>query len=365
MTLAKFPQKTGFYKTLKLRVDEYFAQEKLHYHGNWQIFLKTGIILTGYITCYISLVFFTHNIWAALFIGFLLSQFYVMIGFNIQHDANHNSYSKHSWLNKLGSLSLDFVGGSSELWKQAHNFLHHTYTNIDNIDADMETLSLLRLNPHQEWKPWHRFQHLYFVFVYAILLFYWIYLSDFQKLISGKIGDYKLPNLGYKRLTILFSFKAFYIFYALILPCFFHPIYHVIIANLLILGMVGFNLSIIFNLAHIMNKNEFPITQGQYLQDEWAIHQVKTTANFATNNWFLTWYLGGLNFQIEHHIFPRMSHIHYPNIHHIVKKTCEEFNIDYINYGTIGEAVIEHINYLQMLGKSELAVNNQQLTVSN
>lgn len=358
MTLAKFPQKTGFYKTLKLRVDEYFSQEKLHYHGNWQIFLKTGIVLTGYIICYISLVFFTHNIWTALLIGFLLSQFYVMIGFNIQHDANHNSYSNHSWLNKLGSLSLDFVGGSSVLWKQAHNFLHHTYTNVDNIDADMETLSLLRLNPHQEWKPWHRFQHLYFVFVYAILLFYWIYLSDFQKLITGKIGDYKLPNLGYKRLTVLFSFKAFYIFYALILPCFFHPIFHVIIANLLILGMVGFNLSIIFNLAHIMNENEFPILEGQYLQDEWAIHQVKTTANFATNNWFLTWYLGGLNFQIEHHIFPRMSHIHYPNIHRIVKKTCQEFNIDYINYGTIWQAVIEHINYLQKLGKSQLTVSN-------
>jgi linoleoyl-CoA desaturase len=122
--------------------------------------------------------------------------------------------------------------------------------------------------------------------------------------------------------------------------------------------MVGFNLSIIFNLAHIMNGNEFPILEGQYLQDEWAIHQVKTTANFATNNWFLTWYLGGLNFQIEHHIFPRMSHIHYPNIHRIVKETCQEFNIDYINYSTIWQAVIEHINYLQKLGKSQLTASN-------
>jgi linoleoyl-CoA desaturase len=353
MTLVKFPHKVGFYQTLKKRVDIHLAKTGLHHQGNSELFIKSAIILTGYISCYIALVFFTSNIWSALLIGFLLSQFYVMIGFNIQHDANHNSYSKYPLINKIFGFSLDLLGASSELWRQAHNFLHHTYTNIDNIDSDMETFSLLRLNPHQERKPWHRFQHLYFIFIYSLLSFHWIYLSDFQKLITGKIGNYKLSKISFNKVFLLITFKIIYIFYSLILPCFVYPISYVLIANFLILALAGFNLSIVFNLAHITENNEFPLYNDKYcIQDEWAIHQIKTTANFAINNSFLTWYLGGLNYQIEHHIFPRISHIHYPKISKIVEQTCQEFNLEYFHYPTIQSAIAGHIQHLKNLNKN-------------
>ncbi len=356
MTLVKFPHKVGFYQTLKRRVDSHLAQTQLHHQGDGKLFIKSAIIFTGYIACYIALVFFCTNIWSVLLIGFLVSQFYVMIGFNIQHDANHNSYSKYPLLNKIFGFSLDFLGASSELWRQAHNLLHHTYTNIDDVDADMETLSLLRLNPHQEWKPWHRFQHLYFMFIYGILSFYWIYLSDFQKLVTKKIGNYKLSKISLHKLSLLISFKVIYIFYSVVLPCFFHPVLHVLIANFVILAMTGFNLSIVFNLAHITEKNQFPLYDQDFCaEDEWAIHQIKTTANFAMDNILWTWYLGGLNYQIEHHIFPRISHVHYPKISAIVEQTCQDFNLEYVKYPSFSSAIARHIGHLKNLGKPELA----------
>lgn len=315
------------------------------------MYLKAAVIVGGYIGTYIALVFFCSHWLLAVVLGFLLSQFYVLVGFNIQHDGTHESFSSHKAINRLAGLGLDFLGASSTLWKHRHNFIHHTYTNITHVDDDLETMGILRLSPHQEWKPWHRFQHLYFPGVYGILSAYWIYFSDFQKLAAGKLGNYELPRLSPQELITFFGARIFYVGYSVVLPCFFHPLWQVALANFLILFVVGMNLSLVFNLAHVMGVNDFPMPENGDMENEWAVHQVLTSANFAPQNPWVSWYTGGLNCQIEHHLFPTICHIHYPRLQKIVQQTCAEFGIRYMAYPTVAEAVVQHIDFLKQLGQ--------------
>jgi linoleoyl-CoA desaturase len=94
-----------------------------------------------------------------------------------------------------------------------------------------------------------------------------------------------------------------------------------------------------------------PNVQTGKVEDEWAVHQLKTTANFATKSKFVSWFTGGLNFQIEHHLFPHISHIHYPAISEIVKDVCKEYNIHYIEYPKVRLAVASHVAHLREMGR--------------
>jgi linoleoyl-CoA desaturase len=92
-----------------------------------------------------------------------------------------------------------------------------------------------------------------------------------------------------------------------------------------------------------------PNEKGE-IENEWAIHQMQTTADFGHDNKLLTWYAGGLTHQIEHHVFPDICHIHYPKIAHIVKQTAEEFGVPY-NYNTgYFSALRSHIKMLKKFG---------------
>ncbi|WP_017711555.1 fatty acid desaturase family protein [Prochlorothrix hollandica] len=314
---------------------------------------KAAIILGGYIASYVALVFFCSNLWLAIALGFVLSQFYVMVGFGIQHDGTHESFSRHKWVNRLAGMGLDFLGASSTMWKYRHNFVHHTYTNIAHVDDDLETLNILRLSPHHDWKPWHRFQHLYCFLVYGILAVFWIYVSDFQKLQSGKLGKYNIPDFSVADKVVLFGGRILFISYSMILPSFFHPFWQVVVANALILMVVGINLSLVFNLAHVTGDNEYPQPENGEIENEWAIHQVVTAANFAAHNPWVSWYTGGLNCQIEHHLFPTICHIHYPRLCKIVEQTCGEFGVPYVSYPTVMEALACHLQFLKDLGQPD------------
>jgi linoleoyl-CoA desaturase len=116
----------------------------------------------------------------------------------------------------------------------------------------------------------------------------------------------------------------------------------------------GLTISVVFQLAHMVEDTEFPSPDivTNKINNEWAIHQVSTTANFATKNKLVSWLLGGLNFQVEHHLFPRISHIHYPKINQFVKETCQEFNIAYHEYPTMLKAFGSHLAHIKKLGVS-------------
>jgi linoleoyl-CoA desaturase len=358
MKKISFPARGEFNKTLKNRVDQYFSDHNLAKTGNWRMFLKTTLVLAWLIVSYLLLVFFSASLVMAIITAFAVAQGFVLVGFNIMHDGNHDSYSKNKKLNRVMGFTLDLIGGSNMLWRQKHNILHHTYTNIDEVDDDLFTGGLLRLSPEQKRCSWHRFQHLYAFPVYSLLTLSWMTFSDFKKFFSGRIGDYSLHKPSVSEATLFFLTKIFYFGYMLVLPMFFHPVLHVLLAFVGIHLVLGFTLSIVFQLAHTIEGNTFPKPDevSGNIENEWAIHQVETTVDFAPLNKLAAWYLGGLNFQIEHHLFSKICHIHYPALSKIVEKTCREFSVSYISYPTVRSAVAAHYRFLKMLGKKPAVV---------
>jgi linoleoyl-CoA desaturase len=85
----------------------------------------------------------------------------------------------------------------------------------------------------------------------------------------------------------------------------------------------------------------------------WAVHQVETTVDFARGSRVLTWLLGGLNFQIEHHLFPRMCHVNYPAIAPVVEQTCRDYGVDYKQNATLCSALRSHYRWLRAMGRSD------------
>jgi linoleoyl-CoA desaturase len=354
MSKVSFPSRGEFNKTLQIRVEQYFAERGISKFGNWRMLLKTAIILTWMVVSYVLLVFFSTSLVMAVITAFAVSQGFVLIGFNIMHDGNHGSYSRSRRINRVMGFTLDLIGGSNLLWRQKHNILHHTYTNIDELDDDLYTSGWLRLSPNQRWRPWHRFQHLYAIPLYSFLTLSWISYSDFKRFFARRIGEYDLPKVSVRDANLFFVTKIFYFGYTIVLPLFFHPLLYVLGAFVVIHLVLGFTLSIVFQLAHSLEGNTFPSpdTATGHIDNEWAIHQVETTANFARQNRIVTWYLGCLNFQIEHHLFPQICHIHYPEISRIVEESCRAFSVLYVNYPTARSAIAAHFRFLTTLGRN-------------
>lgn len=347
-----FSARGDFRKVISRRVEEYFQEYNLKPTGNWRLYVKSAVILTWLVGSYIALVFFADSLLTAVLAAFAVAQGFILVGLNIMHDGNHGSYSASKRVNRIMGFTLDLAGGSNLIWRQKHNIIHHTYTNIDGVDEDLHTGGILRLSPNQEKRRWHRFQHLYAVLAYGFLTLTWVLTNDVRKLIAGRILDYRLPRASRSDLAVLFLGKGFYLGYMIVLPLFLHSFWHVAVAFLGMHIVQGVTLSLVFQLAHAMGENEFPKPdpESRSIENEWAVHEVETTANFASTNKLATLYLGGLNFQIEHHLFPKVCHVHYPAIGKIVEKTCAEFSLPYISYPSVTSAIAAHFRFLRAMG---------------
>ena len=354
MTKIRFPARVAFHDAVKQRVEQYFVDRKLAKTGDWRMFVKTGVILTWVVVSYVILVFFSTSLVGAMLLMFALAQGFALAGFNIAHDGAHESYAKSKSINWLMGCMFDVLGGSQMLWRHKHNRLHHIYTNICGADEDIDPPhGLLRLSPHHPWYPWHRFQHHYAFVVYSFLTLAWVTIGDFRKFFSGHIGSYKLPKLSRVDVGFFFFAKLFYFGYMLVLPCYFHPWTHVLLAFVGVHLILGLTLSVAFQLAHTSEHNSFPTPDARtgLMPHAWARHEVETTANFAPHNPWVAWYLGGLNFQIEHHLFAHICHRHYPAISTIVAETCREYAITYVSYPTVRVALAGHYRFLKAMGR--------------
>jgi linoleoyl-CoA desaturase len=283
-------------------------------------------------------------------LGFILAS----IGFNIMHDACHGSYSSRKWVNDIMGLTLNACGGNTFIWKFKHNIVHHTYTNVDGVDDDIAKSPVMRMCASQKWVPAHRFQHIYMVPAYAISSFTWVLIMDFTKYFKRKVHNTTLQKMKLSDHIMFWISKALYIFFYIALPV------SVLGWGAWAIGFValhctlGLTLAIVFQLAHVVEHVEFEAAEGmdhKLIENEWAIHQVKTTANFAPGNKLVSWYVGGLNYQVEHHLFPRISHIHYPAISPIVEKTCKDFNLHYNTFPTMGASIVSHFRMMKQLGQ--------------
>ena len=344
---------TDFYSTLKSRVDNYFKENNLSDKANGAMILKTIILFALALFSYYIIVFAVLPAWVSVVVCIFLGMVMAGIGFSVQHDANHGGYSNNKKVNYWLGLSLNVLGGNAYIWKVKHNINHHTYTNIEGYDDDIAKHPVFRFSPQQDLKWFHKFQFLYWIPMYSLSSLVWVIYNDYEKYFKGKIVSTQMPPMDTKEKIVFWISKVVSLSISIFIPAYFVGWSHALIGFVLVHISLGYTLSLIFQLAHSIEEMEFPAPNDDNLiEEEWAIHQVRTTANFATKNKFLNWYVGGLNFQIEHHLFPRICHIHYTKISKIVEQTCKEFNLPYVNHPTFTGSYMSHVKHLYNLGRS-------------
>ncbi len=355
MATPKFSNvQESFHAELKRRINAYFEQKGKSPTGNWELFSKATILMVAFIGLYIHLVFFTPPVWIALVECALFGMVIAAIGFNIMHDGGHGSFSNNKTLNKLAAFSLNILGGNAFMWNVKHNVIHHAYTNVDGYDDDIDIQPWMRMSSTQPKYKFHKYQHYYFWVLYSLLYILWIFVLDYSKYFKKQIGLVPLKKMDLKDHITFWLSKMLNLALFVVIPIIMVGFKAWLIGFLLITVLTGFVISIVFQLAHTVEHTSFPVpdTNTGRLEDEWAIHQIKTTANFATHNKFVCWFVGGLNFQIEHHLFPKISHIHYPAISKIIKKACQDYGINYIEYPRVRYAVASHVNFLKRMGNA-------------
>jgi linoleoyl-CoA desaturase len=355
ITIPKFPAvKQSLHTELKKRVQEYFDHRGINATGNPKLFTKALVMVIGFVVVYIYLVAFTPVWYIGVAACIILGGFVAAIGFNVMHDGSHGSFSTNKWVNRVAASSISLLGANHFMWNMKHNMIHHSFTNVDGIDDDIEIGFLMRMAPTQKRYKVHRFQHFYFWVLYMLLYVFWIFFADYKKYFSQKIGSVPLKKMNRKDHLEFWGVKLYHAAVFILVPILCVGWLSWMIGFLTMSLVAGFVLSIVFQLAHTVEHTAFPIADidTHKLPDEFAAHQIKTTANFATRNKLVSWLVGGLNFQIEHHLFPKISHIHYPAISEIVRKVCVEYQLQYIEYPTMRKAVMAHVRFLRQMGRS-------------
>lgn len=346
----------GFQKTVHKRIKAYFEENNISRHANAAMVLKTIAMVSFYFIPY--LLFITgvvSNSWTILGLWGLMGIATAFAGVNIMHDANHGSYSRHLAVNSFIGHAFNIIGIFPAMWKLQHNVLHHTYTNVEGADDDIDAPPILRLSPHDPLKKIHKGQYIYAWFLYMLLTIMRTTSKEFSQISSySKKGLIKSKKKTIRYFVELGLWKVVYFGYLIVLPSFLLPqsLWFFIGCWIFMHLFTGFILSIIFQLAHVMPDCAYPLPdEAGKLDASWAVHQMHTTTNFATGNRFITWWFGGLNFQVEHHLLSHICHVHYPKIAPIVEQTAKEFGVPYYAQSTFGNALVSHGKMLYKLGR--------------
>ncbi len=354
----KFSTADEFHRALRRRVDRYFADTGRRPRDCPQMYVKTAIILGWLATSYTLLVFFSGPWWLALPLAISLGLAMAAVGFSIQHDGGHQAYSKRPWINRLMARALDLIGGSSYFWARKHNTIHHTYANITGQDDDIDLGLLARLSPHQKRLAFHRLQHHYLWVLYGLVTIKWQIYDDFRDWATGQAGGRRFARPKGWDLAFFLGGKTLFFSLALVVPLLIHPAWAVLLLFFTASLVEGIVLSVVFQLAHCVEEAAFPLPRPDTgrMETAWAAHQVEVTVDFARGNRLLSWFIGGLNFQIEHHLFPRICHVHYRALAPLVEETCREFGLEYVAHETFLAGVASHFRWLRRMGSYGPAV---------
>ena len=349
-----YAPRTGFRDELESEVASFFERRGVSRLGSYGLWLKTAMLGVWLAASYGLLVFVVSQPWLAVLTCASLACAMAGVGFNVMHEGGHRAYASSSAVNRGMAFSLDLLGGSSYFWRYKHGIAHHGYPNISGSDDDVNLGILGRLTPHDRRRGFHRFQHLYVWLLYALMAIKWQLLDDFRDIIKPGVADTRVPRPAIGEQVLFWTGKFLFFGLALGLPILFHPWPRVVVFFLLTSAILGLILSVVFQLAHCLGEAKFatPPLHGTALACDWATHQVESTVDFARHNGPLTWLIGGLNFQIEHHLFPRVCHTHYPALSKIVERVCEKHGVRYVAHATAGRALRSHYRWLRELGRA-------------
>ncbi|MDX2009825.1 MAG: acyl-CoA desaturase [Myxococcaceae bacterium] len=361
MTSLRFAQpQSAFRLELTRRVDAYFADGRSRHADarTWAVGLGALALAMG---SWALLVFGALPAWLGALLSVATGFFIAQVGFNLGHDAIHGALSRERWVNGLAARAFDLLGASSRMWAWAHNGVHHTFTNVPGADHDLEPAGLLHLYRKPNAPALVRFQHLYAWPLYGLTMLSWVFLKDFVQLASRREttrGDVVDVVLG----------KALHVTVWLVLPLLLGPWawWQVLVGYGLAMMAAGFTAAVVFQLAHVVEGPQMPRpdTAG-VLADDFFVHQLRTTANFAPRSALVTALTGGLNHQVEHHLFPRICHTHYPALSAVVEACAREFGVPYHVNATFFSALASHARVLRAVGGTgDLELSSQQQTAT-
>jgi linoleoyl-CoA desaturase len=343
-------QKSAFYPTVRSRVEAYFQNNQISKTANSAMVFKTVFYLTLFVSFYILILLEVFPLWGSLLLAIGLGATMSFIGFNICHDALHGSYSNKKWINDALGYIFNLIGANVYIWKITHNKVHHTYTNIMGHDGDLDVApGLIRISKDERKKFIHRYQHIYAFFLYALASISWFFRKDYVKFFQKKIGSH-VNDHPKREYFNLFFYKLLYYGMYIVLPLVVMDItwWQFLIGYLAMNFTMGLVLGLVFQLAHLVEETTIPHPkESENIEESWAEHQMRTTSNFARKSKLAAFFCGGLNFQVEHHLFPKICHIHYPAMSEIVRTTALEHGLPYHEHETLSMALHSHYKFLK------------------
>jgi linoleoyl-CoA desaturase len=346
----KFHPKSAFFSTLRQRADAYFAETGNQKYANRVMWIKSAIFLSGFFGSYIVIISGILPAGAMLFLAVALGMLSAFVGFNICHDAIHGSFSANKHVNKSLGMIFNLLGASRYIWNICHNGVHHTFTNIPGHDEDLVVApGLIRIEEDDPKRKIQRYQHWYAFPLYGLASLSWVFRKDFMKMFQKKIGQVAVKHPR-KEYVNLFVSKGLYYFLFIALPLLVLDVtwWQFIIGFVVMHIAQGLTMGLVFQLAHVVEGTDFPnASPTGTMEEAWAEHQMRTTANFSSNSRVAAFLLGGLNRQIEHHLFPKVCHVHYAELGKIVKQTAQEFGLPYIESPTFFSAMQSHYRILK------------------
>lgn len=354
---VRFNKNTAFSVELRRRVDAYFASSGLARDGGGKMLRKTAILFAWLIGSYVAVLALGGSWVAVVGLGISCGLAMAGLGMAVQHDGGHLAYSSKRWINRAAASVLDLLGASSYVWRTKHGIVHHTYPNVEGTDDDLDAGPFARLSPAQPHRRMHRFQHLYMWPLYGFLTAKWFLFDDFRDLARGRVGHHPLARLRGVELAIFVVGKVVHLSWAVIVPIVLLGVPKALVFYAALSAACGITLSVVFQLAHCVEEAEFvdPEAHDGLIVLDFSAHQLATTIDFARDNSLVSWYVGGLNFQAVHHLFPRICHVHYPALARIVGETAAEHGVPYTATPTLGGALRSHYRWLRRMGAGERA----------
>ncbi len=286
-----------------------------------------------------------------------LSLAFAAVGFNIQHDANHNAFfasatKRLSRSNRIVGWSMFVIGADANRWLYRHNTLHHGSPNVVGTDSDINLGPLARLAPFQRRYFWHRYQHFYLWPLYCFTVLE-IMFNDLATLV-GASRHARLSRSRLSDTTVAVLTKLAFVALMVGLPLLTHPFWIVAAGAIGTMFAVGFLLGVVFQSAHVVEGAEFAVA-GARPPYQWHEWQVRSSLDFSHGSGPLSrlfrWYAGGLDHQTEHHLFPRLPHTVYPLIAPVVSGVCADYDIPRHVQPSFHAAVASHFRHLRAMGR--------------
>jgi linoleoyl-CoA desaturase len=355
-TTVAFPSREGaaFMRDVKAGVAAYFENSGRSSKGGWAMWLKTAVLFGVLAGSYAAILSNRFPPLAMLGLAVVIGIAVAGIGFCVSHDALHGAYSHNPTVNYLLGLSFDLIGANSYIWKITHNVIHHTYTNVEGVDEDIDFSPFLRISPNVPALRRHRYQHWYAFLAYGFAALFWVFVKDYKYFLRRDLGPYRNRRNPPREVAMLIVTKLFTLAWTIVVPLLVLRIHwwQFLIGYLAMNLIAGIILGVVFQLAHVVEGTDYPQPDaGGDMEHAWLIHQMLTTSNFAPRNRLLSWYVGGLNYQIEHHLFPAVCSVHYPAISRVVREAAAAHGIPYLQQPTLALAIRSHYRMLKHFGR--------------